>query len=451
MSDTIAALSTPTGPSAIAVVRISGGSALRLAEGIFFKKNPAPRRTVRASYANLKGEILDDAVFTFFKAPASYTGEDMLEISSHGNPFIVQSILEDLFARGCRPADPGEFTRRAFMNDKMDLSQAEAVALLIDARSAISLRAAQKQLGGELGRRIGALSEELLDIAALIEAYIDFPDEDLPPEDKARIAESARSLAEKLSRLIETSKYSPLVHQGLNMVIAGAPNAGKSSLLNELLGQDRAIVSPVAGTTRDFISEKLILGDYAVNITDTAGLRDGGGEIEIMGIQKALEKIESSDICLLTLDTTAPVPALPDSAKKVMTAQNTIAVLNKCDLPSSKPEAFEKAFSEFPNVRVSCKSSEGISQLRNTAIAMIKEYHIRAAADDILVSARHAAALERAKASIAAAAEKISLDIPGELAASDIRDALDALGEITGKTDCEQILDRIFSRFCIGK
>ena len=451
MSDTIAALSTPTGESAVALVRLSGGECPRLAREIFGRNEIPPRAAHFGRYKNIAGNILDEAVFTLFAAPNSYTGEDMLEISTHGNPFIVQNILEDLFARGCRAAEPGEFTRRAFMNDKMDLSQAEAVSLLISARSGRSLKAAQKQLSGELGARIDGFSEELVSISALTEAYIDFPDEDLPPEDKENIANTAKKLVGEIQRLIDTSKYSPLVHQGINMVIAGAPNAGKSSLLNRLLGQNRAIVSPVAGTTRDFIKEKIILGPHAVNITDTAGIHKAGSDIEALGIEKAVERIEACDICLLALDTSDALPDLPEYAMKNLAPQNTILVLNKCDLPGSDAAKFREKFKGFAAVEISCADGAGIPELREEIVRLIETHHIQASADDILVSTRHVQALERAKAGIQCAAEKIADNLPSELAASDLRDALDALGEIVGKTDNEAVLDKIFSTFCIGK
>ena len=360
-------------------------------------------------------------------------------------------MLEDIFARGARAANPGEFTRRAFMNDKLDLSQAEAVALLIGARSARSLEAAQKQLSGELGKRISKFSDRLMDMSALVEAYIDFPEDDLPAEDKESLFKAADSLAEQIGKLIETSKYSQLVHQGINAVIAGAPNAGKSSLLNALVGEERAIVSSTAGTTRDFITEKILVGKYALNIIDTAGLRSPDGEIEAKGIEMAVEKLKRCDIRLLVLDSTADIPSLPENAAKTFSASDTIAVINKCDLPNSKAEVFKKRFCEFSPVEVSCESLEGVENLRKTIVDLIEKHHIRASADDILVGARHAAALERALEAIKSAKEKIINNVASELAASDLRESLDALGEIVGKTDNEQILDRIFSKFCIGK
>ena len=450
MNPTVAALSTPTGESAVALIRVTGGECARLVRDIF-KAEPTPRAALFGKYRALSGELVDEVIYAYFRAPASYTGEDMLEISCHGSPYIAQKILEDLFARGTQAAHAGEFTRRAFMNDKMDLSQAEAVALVIGARSSRSLEAAQKQLSGELGRRIADLSDRLVDAAALMEAYIDFPDEDLPEEDKGKVAAELAAVGAEIGRLIETAKYSPLVHQGINIVMAGAPNAGKSSLMNRLLGDERAIVSPSAGTTRDFITEKIVVGSYCANLTDTAGLRPPEGEIEAAGIRKAVEKISNGDIRLLVLDASAPLPDIPEEVAKTLTGKNTVTAVNKCDLPQARPEMFFEAFAKFNPVETSCETEGGTDALKSAVETLIAKHHICAAADDILVGARHAAALERAKTALKAAAEKIAKGSPSELAASDLREALDALGEIVGKTDSEDILDRIFSKFCIGK
>ena len=450
MSSTIAALSTPNGESAIAVIRLSGDLCPEIAEQVFGKKvKKTPRTAHFGKYKLMGGDEADDVIYTYFKAPHSYTGEDMLEISVHGNPFIVQLILKDLMRRGCAAAAAGEFTRRAFENDKFDLSQAEAVALTIGARCARSLKAARRQLSGELGKRINSMSQKLADILALCEAYIDFPEEDLPPEDKNRILKETRELCLKMENLANTSKYSALVHQGINMVIAGAPNAGKSSLLNALLGEERAIVSPYAGTTRDFIAERLSLGGYIFNVIDTAGIRDDASEIERAGIDKAMERISNADIKLLTIDSSQPPESLLSTAE--FSPSDTIVAINKCDLQESKPEVFEKIFNQFKCARISCATSAGLEDLKKTIISFIDEQKISAASDDILVSARHAQALYDAVQALKSASNLIAAQAPAELPSSDLRQALDSLGEIVGKTDNEEILDRIFSKFCIGK
>ena len=449
MSDTIVALATPSGESAIGVVRISGAQTRRIFAEVFGAQ-PEERKASKKTYSALSGEKLDDVVAVFYKAPASYTGEDSLEISAHGNPFILQSIIADIIARGARGAEPGEFTRRAFVNGKIDLSQAEAVALVIGARSQRALEAARKQLSGELGRRIGKMSAELLEALALAEAYIDFPEDDLPEEDKSAIAGSIENCAREMRRLIDTAKFSPLVHCGINAVIAGAPNAGKSSLLNAMLGADRAIVSDIAGTTRDFISERLSIGRNAVNLTDTAGLRPGGDEIESAGIERAREKIAACDICIYVAD----ARGMPDGAefdRAALTPRNTIIAINKCDLADARPKDIAQKFAGYACAEISCKTLEGIDALKRKIDAMINEHHITASADDILVSARHAQALQAALDAAMSAAQCAREGAPSELAAADLRAALDSLGEIVGKTDSEAVLDKIFSKFCIGK
>ena len=449
MNDTIVALSTPSGESAIAVIRLSGDNLETFAYKIFGKQLKA-RQATYTSYIDLSRNRLDDVVAILFKAPHSYTGEDSLEISTHGNPFIIQAIIADIIERGARPASAGEFTRRAFENGKMDLSQAEAVALLIEARSQRSLRAAQKQLSGELGRRINLMSERLVETLALIEAYIDFPEDDLPQEDKDAVAKAISACSSDMAQLIETAKFSPLVHQGLDIVIAGAPNAGKSSLLNLLLGSERAIVSNIAGTTRDFISEKTSIASNAVNLTDTAGLRGSDDELESIGIERAREKISECDICLYVVDSSDELD-FEEFSKNTLTPENAIVVLNKCDMPTSKANSYIEKFSEFKTVKISCSKEVGIDSLKNEIATLIDKHHITATADDILISARHAQSLQSAKSSAENAAKSIAENAPAELTASDIREALNHLGDIVGKTDNETVLDKIFSKFCIGK
>ncbi len=275
LGETIAAAATPPGESALALVRASGPLVPVLAAAVLGRsagQTPAPRHATFGHYHTLAGESLDQIVLTYYAAPASATGEDLLEIACHGNPLIVRRILDDLLARGCRPAQPGEFTRTAFLAGKLDLAQAEAVADLIRTRSDGALRAARRQLDGELSRRVQEFSDTLLRIQAATEAYIDFPEEDLPAEDNATLRAKIAGLAAEIEKLLATARYGALLRDGASVVIAGPPNAGKSSLMNALLGRPRAIVSPTPGTTRDFLEETLTAGPYTIQITDTAGL-----------------------------------------------------------------------------------------------------------------------------------------------------------------------------------
>ncbi len=445
---TIAALSTPNGSSAIAAIRLSGDMCFEIAKSCFRKKDVTPRLTTHSDYISLDGKILDDALFTFFKAPNSYTGEDMLEIYTHGNPYIVQTILEDLFARGVRAATHGEFTRRAFENQKLDLSQAEAVALMIAARSEKSLQAARKQLGGELSKRINSMCDTLIEALAYMEAYIDFSDEDLPPESFSKPKSLLEKFVNDAERLVSTSRYGAVLRDGLNVSIIGEPNVGKSSLMNCILGRNRAIVSSTAGTTRDFIVERFSIGGYCVNLTDTAGLRNAGDEIEIEGIRRALEIAKDADLKLIVLDVSQKFDGVFEIAKDFISPENTIVVLNKTDKPRAQNENY---FDGFTTVEISCLEEKGIGKLKEEILNFISKNAITSSFDDILVSARHSSlvrgALDAAKSAIA----QIDLASPSELVSSDIRASLDDLGEIVGRGDREEVLSKIFSTFCIGK
>jgi tRNA modification GTPase len=443
--DTIAALATPVGTSAIAVLRVSGPDTKGIAAAIL-GKSPLPRSVRRADYRDAAGVLIDDVLLTFFSAPRSYTGEDSLEISSHGSPYVAQRILEDLFARGCRPAEPGEFTLRAFLNGRMDLSQAEAVMDLIHARSERALAVANQQLRGALGARMRELIDAVLGALARIEAYIDFPEEDLPSEDRATVVAALDEIDRGTERLLATSHYGELLREGIKTVLIGEPNAGKSSLLNRLLGRERAIVSAEPGTTRDFIEESFIVGAHRLRLTDTAGLNPAPGAIERLGIDKTAERLREADLVLWVVDATKPRPALPSDLAACIDRENTIVVLNKSDLlPAAEPAV------DASGVRVSALTGAGISQL--VALIERKADVLQPAVGDevVAINARHARSLTHARECLAAARAKLIADGPVELLASDLRGVLDALGEISGKIDNEKMLDQLFATFCIGK
>lgn len=446
-SDTIAALATPAGTAALALLRVSGPRAAGLAAEIF-GSTPPPRHARQADYRNRAGGLVDEVLFTVFQAPHSHTGEDALEISCHGNPFIAQKILEDLFARGCRPAGPGEFTQRAFLHGRMDLSQAEAVMDLIHARSERALAAAHQQLRGALGRRLQELVDALLGLLARIEAYIDFPEEDLPPEDRELLARGVDDLARATDRLLATSHYGEMLRTGVKTVIVGEPNAGKSSLLNRLLGRERALVSPEPGTTRDFLEEPAALGPHCIRLIDTAGLNPAPAGLERLGIGKTLERAAEADLVLLVLDASRPCPALPAVLAARLTPATTLAVINKIDLAAS-PLPSPPAGLDI--IRVSALTGAGFDELRDAIAAKADGFRAESGEDAIAINARHAHALGQAKACLAAAHAKLAANEPAELLASDLRGALDAFGEISGKVDNEQMLDRLFAAFCIGK
>jgi len=444
--DTICAMATSTAESAVGIIRVSGSLAATLSKNCF-GKIPEARFASLGNYRNLAGDILDNALFIYFENPNSYTGEDSLEIFTHGNPFIMQNILEDLCARGCRYAQAGEFTRRAFQNGKMDLSQAEAVSLLINARNERALKASQRQLAGELGLRINSYSQDLISICALVEAYIDFPEEELPEENSLEILNSLKAFSENLNILITNSKYTNVIHQGINVAIVGEPNAGKSSLLNLLLDSNRAIVSEIAGTTRDFISEKIILGQYNLNLTDTAGIRSSENEIEVLGIKKSFEIIDNADLILIVIDSSCKSSILEEL--KNLDKSKCLVAFNKSDLIAD--EKTLSAFSDLESVRISCKNKKDAQLIKDKILNFISAKKIIPQTDDILVSARHCRSLVDARDAAIRAMGLVEENAPAELLASELHSALDSLGEIVGSIDNERILDKIFSSFCIGK
>ena len=446
---TICAAATPAGESALAVVRISGEDTKRIATELAGVP-PSPRRASRRTYRSADGADVDEVVLTFFAGPRSYTGEDTLEISCHGNPFIVRRILEDLRRRGCRLAEPGEFTQRAFLNGRMDLTQAEAVMDVIRARGDRALAAAQEQLRGGLGRKLQGPTDALLDTLAKVEAYIDFPDEDLPPEDKLVVLQQIDHILLEINRLDATSRYGDLLRDGIKTVILGAPNAGKSSLLNRLVGQDRALVSPEPGTTRDFIEERVILGPHCLRLIDTAGFNHAPNPLEGLGIAKALARGLEADLHLVVVDATnAAPPPFPAELVARMNPANTLVVLNKTDLApnSAVPHLLAQ---EPATSTVSALTGQGINALIFEITRLCDKMGYDPS-DRVAINARHALSLQSAAESLQSARLKLASSEAVELLASDLRAALGALGEIVGRIDNERMLDRLFSTFCIGK
>lgn len=445
-ADTIAALATPVGTAALAVVRASGPDCARVAAEIL-GRSPTPRQAHYCLYrAAGGGRVLDDVLLTFFPGPHSYSGEDSLEISTHGNPLIAQYVLEDLLGRGLRQAEAGEFTRRAFLSGRLDLSQAEAVMDVIHARSERALAVARRQLEGSLGRHLNGLTEALLLVLARIEAYIDFPDEDLPPEDRAVVLAELDVVLRGTDRLLATSHYGDVLRDGLKTVILGEPNAGKSSLLNRLVGRDRALVSDRPGTTRDFIEERILIGPHAIRLIDTAGLNPDPEELERLGMDKALERAAEADLILWVVDASRPCPDLPVEVRERLNGCNALVIRNKCDLSAiCQPPA------GLSVVDVSALTGHGVEALSAMIAARADAFAGQQGDEVIAINARHADALRRAGDCLRAARAKLLDGGPVELLASDLRGALDACGEICGRVDNERMLDHLFKTFCIGK
>ncbi|MDR1497902.1 MAG: tRNA uridine-5-carboxymethylaminomethyl(34) synthesis GTPase MnmE [Puniceicoccales bacterium] len=456
-ADTIVAPATAPTAGALAIVRLSGPLCPEIARAAFGnRQNPPPtRRATLGVWHDTGGNPLDQCILVLYAAPHSYTGEAVLEITCHGNPFIVSRILGDCLKRGCRSAEPGEFTRRAFLNGRIDLAQAEAVVDTIHARSERALAIAQRLLSGELGRKVAAWTDTLIGILASLEAYIDFPEEDLPDEERGGPAAALRALATELSRAADTARLETVLRDGARIVISGAPNAGKSSLLNALLGENRALVSATSGTTRDFIRERMSIGAHFVQIVDTAGLRPPGvssgadSEAEHLGMARSHEQIAGADFHLLILDASAPPPNLPQDFPGILPPSRTLLVLNKIDLPTHP--ATIALWQEFSRIRLSAKTGEGIADFKQSLAQKLENEGVLPNGDELVVGTRHASHLRHAASHLKKAADTLHGSTATELAASDARLALESLGEIIGRVDNEQLLDKLFSSFCIGK
>ncbi|RYD34985.1 MAG: tRNA uridine-5-carboxymethylaminomethyl(34) synthesis GTPase MnmE [Verrucomicrobiaceae bacterium] len=444
ISDTIAALSTPSGTGAIAVLRVSGPQSKAVAETVF--KGPAlkPRTALFGKLTAADGTVIDEVLLTFFQEPASYTGEDTLEISCHGGVLVSRRVLERLLQAGARAAGPGEFTQRAFLNGKLDLTQAEAVMDVISAQTDRALHSARRQLDGVLGRTVLDLRDDLLGILAHVEAYIDFPEEDIDPDTGEALKGRISRLQARMEALLATADQGRLLREGVRTVLAGAPNAGKSSLLNRLLGFERAIVSDRPGTTRDTIEEVISLQGFPLRLVDTAGLRghteDG---IEQAGMDRTRAQMAEADLIVEVVDAGQP-PGPPLSLAEGM-EEKWVRVLHKSDLPA------HPGWLGAEGVRVSSVTGEGLTDLTDRLIQIITLGGAAFEQTEVAVNARHQAALESARTALGAALAEFQAGASAEFVALDLRLALEALGGIVGRVDTEDLLGVIFSQFCIGK
>lgn len=442
---TIAAVASPPGMGAVSLVRISGPQALAVADRATDGRVSAqPPRTARhCRVRDAAGEVIDDGLLTVFPGPHSYTGEDCVEFSGHGGILVTREVLGRLLGCGAVPAAPGEFTRRAFLQGKLDLTQAEGVMDLIAAQTRLALRAARSQLDGILGRRTTAARDELLETLAHLEAWIDFPEEDIDPQTGVLLRTRVLAVLATVDSLLATADQGRILREGVRTVICGAPNVGKSSLLNRLLGCERAIVSDLAGTTRDTIEETINLHGIPLRLVDTAGVRESSNRIEAEGIRRTVLQIEAADLLLELADASAPRPAATVAAPA--TAQYLL-VLNKLDLGE------HPSWADVPAVRLSCTSGAGFDVLSEAIRDALHFGQVDWGEHAVAINARHQASLRAARGGLRAALELLADPAADpELAAIDLRDALDALGEIPGRVDTEDLLGVIFSRFCIGK
>ncbi len=468
--DTIAAIATPFGQGAISLIRVSGPQAAEVVSQAFRVKRQGggeakvsiakltPRRATFGSIVAADGGVIDEILCTFFPDPHSYTGEDLVEISGHGGVLVTRLVLERLLACGARSAEPGEFSQRAFLNGKMDLTQAEAVMDLISAQTELALRAANEQLAGRLGERLMGIREDLISIVAHLEAYIDFPEEDIDPETGQHLAERIHVVTASIQDLVDTADQGRILREGVRTVICGAPNVGKSSLLNVLLGFERAIVSETAGTTRDTIEEVINLRGIPLRLVDTAGVRESEDAIEREGIDRARRQIETAELILEVVDASLGREAQGLQPVSVPSGAHHIRVLNKLDLGvhpdwrnGSGNSESEAGYAEVLEVPFSCKTLEGQSALCDRIVAELSSGGAAWSSEMIAVNARHKNCLVRAEEFLTAAEAQIRHQDPPEIVAIELRSALDAVGEVVGKADVEEILGEIFSTFCIGK
>ncbi len=452
--DTIAAIATPLGEGGLAMVRLSGPAALAVAARAFapvgarsVKPTEAPTHTLHYGRFLRNGTVLDEVLVAVMRAPRTFTREDVVEITCHGGLLVAKLILDTVLEQGARLAQPGEFTQRAFLNGRIDLAQAEAVADLIHSRTELALRAAHEQLAGKLSQRINQLRDDLMQTLAHVEAYLDFPDEDIAPETMAQLVARLDQGVAFMDELLRTANEGRILRRGVRAAIVGRPNVGKSSLLNQLLGHERAIVSSVPGTTRDTIEETANVRGLPVVFVDTAGLRESGDEVELEGIRRSREALARAEFILHVLDGAQPFTSEDQAFLAEFAGKKRLLVRNKCDLPPQ----LDLPSDCRPVLEVCCLTGRGIEGLKDAIKNLLWSGQIPAEALEVTINSRHQDALNRARAAAVQGAEALRGGLGLELVAVDLRIAANAVGEVVGMTATEDLLDAIFSQFCIGK
>lgn len=455
MSHTIAAIATGRSPSAIGILRLSGPDTFTSLDAVFRARNgrPAaaqrPRSMVLGDLLDGTGRVIDNVLCVTFPAPHSYTGEDCAELHCHGSPVVLDAGLRALFAAGCRQAQGGEFTKRAFLSGQLDLLQAEAVVDLIDAETAEQAHNAVCQLSGTLSRTVDRVYEALLSITARFYAVVDYPDEDIEDLRQPELLDTLHTARQELERLLTGFSRGQLLKQGVPTVLLGKPNAGKSSLLNALLGYDRAIVTDIAGTTRDTVEEKLPVGGVLLRLTDTAGIRDGGDAVEALGVERSRAAARQATLAILVLDGSSP-PTAEDEEAIALARQvpRLLVVMNKCDLPRH-PDAAALACRFDTVLSVSARENLGLDELTRAIAAL---FPTSTPADGaLLTNARQADAVSRALSAVTDAHDALQSGMTPDAVLTDCEAALEALGELNGKHIRDDLVDTIFSRFCVGK
>ena len=441
----IVAIATPYGESAIGVVRLSGLGVLE--KVLPFVKTKGKIKERYAHFVKLfdeRGEQIDEGIMIYYKAPKSYTGEDMVELFLHGNPLILKRVVELFLNNGVRMAQRGEFTKRAFLNGKIDLLQAEAVGDLIGAKSELALKSAIRQLRGDLSEFIKPLREKLINLCAFVEASIEFEEQDIPTLSKEEILQSIEDILTKIENLLSTVKTGEFLRKGLNLAIVGKPNVGKSSLFNKLLGTQRAIVTDIPGTTRDFLQEPLNLEGIPINLIDTAGIRRSSDPVEIIGIQRSIEKLNSAHLILFVAQAHEPLQEEDLYIYSLVRDKNHLVVLNKVDL--GLWEGHKDVFKDF--VLVSAKTGDGLQELKDRVLEAVG----RNVGEGLYISIRHANLLQKSLEVLKLVKDKISVEeVSPEILMLYLREAQSYLDELIGEVTTEELLGEIFSNFCIGK
>ncbi len=452
--DTIAAISSPPGRGAVGMIRISGNAVKEILEKLTlpvsktsttnFDNRFIPRKSILSKFINHAGDLIDTGILCFYPGPRSYTGEDTAEMFLHGNPILLkQYLMEIISVAGVRPAQPGEFTKRAYINGRMDLTEAEAVKRVIDARSEFELMAGRKMLSGDLSRIVNRFRSSMINLKADTEAEVDFSDEDLTYESRELRKKHIADLIKEIDKILSSSDATMRVVAGYQIAIAGIPNAGKSTLLNKLLGYDRAIVSNIAGTTRDYLSEETTMEGISVRFVDTAGLRESDDLVEREGIKRSRKEIDQSNLILHIIDGSIPLYKSSIIGK----ADRIINVIHKTDILHNDWK--NRQYPEGENVYVSSKTDEGIEELKHIILNHLTDgdYDI----DPMIIEERHRYHFNKIKESLSKVPDLWESNAPDEIVAMEINEALDHLGDITGRVDTEEVLGRIFSRFCVGK
>ena len=449
--DTIAAQATAPGRGGVGIVRVSGPKAQAIAQEVLGIL-PAPRHAHYGAFLDANSAELDEGIALFFPGPNSFTGEDVLELQGHGGPIVIDFLLQRVQSLGARLARPGEFSERAFLNDKMDLTQAEAIADLIDSASQQAARCALRSLQGEFSKRVDVLLESLIQLRIYVEAAIDFPEEEIDFLADGKVLSDLQAIMANLNAVQQEARQGSLIREGMSVVIAGRPNAGKSSLLNALAGRETAIVTDIEGTTRDVLREHIHIDGMPLHIIDTAGLRDAPDEVERIGIQRAWEEIHKADRVLLMVDSTKtaaddPHQIWPEFVDQLKDDSKITVIRNKADL-SNEVIGMTSA-GEIPVLHLSAKADQGIEQLREHLKTCMG--YQATTEGGFLARRRHLEALQAAQESLQTGLDQLQLHGAGELLAEDLRQAQHALGEITGQFSSDDLLGRIFSSFCIGK